>query len=81
MEFHKGKKENGAEDIFEIMMTKNVPKRVIDTKIIVPKVSENTKKGEYQKTYMKAHHTQTAKNQRQRKYLERNWNGVGSSYL
>lgn len=62
-------------------MIKNVTKRVIDTKTIVPKVSENTKKGEYQKTYMKAHHTQTAKNQRQRKYLEKNWNGVGSSYL
>lgn len=67
MEFHKENKENGAEDIVEIMMTKNVPKRVIDTKTIVPKVSENTKKGEYQKIYMKAHHTQTAKKPKTKK--------------
>lgn len=50
MEYHKEKKENGAEEIFEIM-TKNIPKLVTDTKSMVPKISENTKQGEYQKMY------------------------------
>lgn len=58
LEYHMEQKENGAEEIFEIM-SKTIPKLGADTKTIVPKIPENAKQGEYQKLYIQAFHTQS----------------------
>lgn len=81
MEFHKENKESWAQDIFEIIMTKNIPKLVIDAKTIVCKSLREHQEGWIPKyLHESVSYSNCKKKQRQRKYLERNWNRM-SSYL